>query len=506
MLHAFLIWFGPPLLGALVGWLFTLLAARLVLRRLRAPSSPLAVRGRAAIAHSLGRLAAQSVSAKDALRRVIQSEGTAEQVLIAVSGVTARLAAMPISTVGAFVATLPLQETLARFLRQLPRSRAAIHAIRDIVSSAIETLSARRMQDVVRQLGLAALLRDTLLPFLGSEANRGTLSASLGFIVAGQAGSVLSNELIEELSAVIDPYVPAVADRLVLWMQSAETRAYMAEKGRVLLPQILEKLNAVQKLLIGAGQFDRRLNEKMPEIIDETVKTLESIVRDPVQQRSIIRLLITAAEDWRDGLLVTRVASGPSSSDPRRQLGQAVGHLTERLLASLEDAQTRSSLSAALESWLTGGSQTVGGFLRSLGVRDVDMAESLSARTLSWLTQPETAKSVSHKAASIVTKLLDEHAQETVGEVLAIDAARKKALDGFASSRIVKLAAEHAMDIIEKLDVEAKVAKLVQGIDLGSVLDTGKGSSVPMRWIALFGAAAGLLAGLSQLLLRLVAP
>lgn len=504
VLHTLLIWVGPPALGALVGWLFALVAARLFLRRLTAPHSGFGVRGRAAIARSLAKVAA-GVSAKEALRGMIRSERTAEQVSRAVSAVTQRLAATSVSTVGAFVAAFPLQETLGRFLKGLPGSRAAIYAVRDLVRNVLEGLSARRMEEVAQQLGLGALLRDVLLPFLGSEANRGTLSASLGSIVAGQAGSVLSNELIEELSAVIDPYVPAVADKLVLWLQSAETRAYMAEKGRVLLPQILEKLNVVQKLLIGAGQFDRRLNEKMPEIIDETVKTLESIVRDPVQQRSIIRLLIKAGEDWRDGLLVIRMEPGSASTDQRRQLGQAVAHLSERLLGLLEDGETRASLAAALESWLMGGSQTVGGFLRALGVQDADLAESLAAKALSWLMKPETAQSISRQAAHVLTKLLEENATATVGDVLMLDASRKKAVDGFLSSLVVKLAAEYAMDIIERLDVGEKVAELVQGIDLGKVLATRSVHGAPVKWIALFGGAVGLLAGLSQLLLRLAA-
>jgi hypothetical protein len=499
-----LTWAAPPALGALVGWVIALIAARIIMGRLSRPASPLVARGRTAIARSLGRLAAVSIVTKESLQGLIRSPKTAEQVSLAVSSLTARIAATPVSRLKGFITAFPLQETIAAPLKRFLGSRAAIYMIRDLIRRLVDTVAARRMQDVLQQVDLATLMRDKLLPFIGQEANRRTLARSLGSIVSGQAGKVLSNEIIEELSGVIEPYVPAVADRIVQWLRSEETRSLMAEKGRVLLPQILEKLNVLQKLLISAGQFDRRLNERMPEIVDETVRTLEGIVRDPIQQRRIVRLLIEAAEDWRDGLLFSATDPRSAIVDQRKLLGQAIEHLSEQLLASLEDLEARGALAAAVEGWLTDSSQSVGGFLRSLGLRDVELADSLAAKALSWLTREDTARSLSRLITDLVMKLLEENENATLGDILQFEPSGKKSLDELLSSNVMKFADAHVVDIIARLDVEARVVDLVQGIDMAKALDTAGSRKAPVRWAAIFGALVGLLAGLSQLLLKLV--
>jgi hypothetical protein len=248
------------------------------------------------------------------------------------------------------------------------------------------------------------------------------------------------------------------------------------------------------------------LNEKMPEIVDETVRTLETVVRDPVQQRSIMRLLVKAAEDWRDGLLVTRIETGTGTLDQRVQLGRSIEHLAERLLGSLEDLETRAALAASLEAWLTGGGQTVGAFLRSIGVRDLELADSLTAKVLSWLTRPQTAELMSRSIADFTLKLLEEKGNASLGEIFKLEPVRKGALDAWLCGRIVKLASENAMNIVEMLDVESIVMDFVVRADAGAAVSSLDRSGASAKWIAVFGALTGFMAGLSQLLLRLVVP
>ena len=177
-------------------------------------------------------------------------------------------------------AAASLERAIAESLKGVLGSRAVIYAVRDLVSQIVAGLAARKVSEVSKEIGLPGFLAGKLLPALSREDNRQAVARAAATLVAEQAGTALGDEVLREISGVFESYVPEAADALVRWLRSVETRAYLSERGRELLPRILEKLSDLQKLFISAGQFDRRLNEKMPEIVDDTIMAAEKMVRD----------------------------------------------------------------------------------------------------------------------------------------------------------------------------------------------------------------------------------
>ena len=182
-------------------------------------------------------------------------------------------------------------------------SRALIYAVRDIVGRAVGSLSTRKLRELLSRFDLKSFVTTRLLPILSRQETRSSIGRALPGAFQEQAGTIITDELLDSLSRAVEPMLPAAVDRLSGWLRSAEMRGDLAARGQELLTQVLEKLNLMQRFLLSAGQFDRRLSEKMPEIVEDAIVALEALARDPARQRRLLEVLVEAARDWRDSLL-----------------------------------------------------------------------------------------------------------------------------------------------------------------------------------------------------------
>jgi hypothetical protein len=384
----FLSWIAPPLVGALLGLLVAWLAGRALFR----------------------------VVLPRTLDRPLASAAT-----LFPSGISAWL-----------------EPALKTLLSRIFSSRDFIYAVRDLVSRAVGSISSMKVRDVAGRFDLEGLFTGRLLPQLSRD--RESIARSVAAGLGSDGGTVLSEEFLDSLPLLMEPLLPSAAGRIVQWLKSAETRATLSLRGRELLPRILEKLNAVQRLLLSAGQFDTRLDEKMPEIIDDTTATLEKIVKDPREQRRLLWLLVDIVRDWRS-------AGGAET---------VVASLVAQVLKGLDDPKTSKRLYGLIEARLLAGEPTLGRLARqSLGVQDSDAAELLSAQILTWLSKEETVSLLARQAGALASRLVAESGATSVAAILPAD-----------------------------MDVPKRLREALS------------------PWVLVCGAGIGLCAGLAQLLLR----
>ncbi|MGO9310251.1 MAG: hypothetical protein ACLQDL_14675 [Spirochaetia bacterium] len=333
-----------------------------------------------------------------------------------------------------------LESVIAESLGGVLRSRAVIYAVRDAMFRIVSGLAQRRVRDLSNDLGFPGFLAAHLLPTISREENRQAVGRAAALFVTRQAGPMLTDDVLREISSVFESYIPEAVDALVRWLRSGETRAYLSERGRELIPRILEKLSELQKLFITAGQFDRKLNEKMPEIVDDTIGAAEKMMRDSRQQERIAGVFLESAQGWRDSLLVTPTDGPPQRNDPRRKLSDSAAALLDRFLGSLADPQTRQSMAGFAAERLDEDPRTLGAFVYdTLRIRDSEIVEILSARALDLLIRPETARSISRQLCGLLFDFVEDHAQATIGEVLRIDVEKKRALDESLRARLPRL-------------------------------------------------------------------
>jgi hypothetical protein len=371
-------------------------------------------------------------------------------------------------------AAITLERGIAEILRGILGSRSVIYGVRAIVSRVVTGVCSRKMHDVFREAGLSAFLSERLLPAIGSERSRLAIASAAGTLVSEQAGAALEDGVLREVSGVFESYVPEAADAIVRWLRSGETRAYLSERGRELLPRILEKLNDLQKLFISAGQFDRRLNEKMPEIVDDTIAAAERMVRDPLQQERIVSQFFQSARGWRDSLLATPAGSSRPGEDARGKLADSASSLLSRFLERLEDPSVRQSIAALLEKDLFQDRRTVGAFISDVfRIPDTEIAEVLSARALGFLMRPETAQEIAGAACGMLFSLAEENAQARVGDMLRIDEQKKRAFDQALRARAPRVVESLLPVITKEISAHIRLGRLSAAVGTGLGLAVG---------------------------------
>ena len=375
-------------------------------------------------------------------------------------------------------AAVSLEGAVGGLLGGLLSSRSFIYSVRGLVSQVVTGMSRRKVSDVSRELGLQSFLADRLLPAISSERNRRTIARDAGALLAEQAGTALGDEVLQGITGVFDSYVPEAADAVVRWLRSEETRASLAERGRELLPRILERLSDLQKLFISAGQFDRRLNEKMPDIVDDTIAAVERMVRDPRQQARIVGQFDESVRGWRDSLLAASVGAPGQGKEARAKLAGSATSVLGRFLERLEDPAVRRTIASLAEKSLHEDRRTLGAFAGEVfGISETEATELVSGRVLAFLLRPETMLSIARHVCGLLFSFVEENGAATMGELLRIDMDKKRSLDKALVARaphLVEILLPPAVEAIRRSARPARFAAAIgagMGFAIGFVLD-----------------------------------
>jgi hypothetical protein len=282
-----------------------------------------------------------------------------------------------------------IQEFVQEAVRSFVATPSFLHETRQSIAKAVSTACSLRMSDVLVKLKAKPFLVDTVLPALARVETRVALAHAAGKAVREREQPLLSERLLENLSGILGQQLPVLVERLIEWMESPEMRETMAARGRELLPQILEKLNVMQRFLLSAGQFDKRLDEKMPEIVEATLQSLERVLREPAQQRAMRDRILLAVRDWRDG------------KTAKTDTALLVTQLVQGYVEGLEQPGARESVYRSVEGFLTSGGQSLGAFLRRhAGLSEFEVADSFANSVLQWLSRPQTATLLSSRIAT----------------------------------------------------------------------------------------------------------
>jgi len=524
-------WAAPPLLGAAIGYITNDIAIRMLFRPLtekrlfgvRLPFTPgIIPKQRYELAESIARMVSRELITAEAVRGQMASPGFGEKLernLQALLGdlLDKPLAALAVPGSESLLASLErfLADALAGFLS----SRSFIHGVRTLVAGGVHRLSGLTLGELLRggspvrrpvgrasprRAGLGPLLGDRLLPLLSSPESRRRIARGVQRWLEERKqkdeplGGLLPPELLQALGGLAGLLVPALLEALFHWLEEAGTRSELALRGTSLLREILDKLNVLQKFLVTAGQFDRRLEQKMPEIIDDTLRSLrEYALRGETLER-LKALPAEALERWSR----RSAGEGLSGISP-----SGVAELVERALAGLDNEELRRRLAQGVERWAERQqARTLGEVAqRVLGLGEQELTELASVRVLEYLSRPEASQALAAEVVAFSRRFLEEHRGESLRGLLRIDEATQRRVGAYLSRQLLRILDERIPALIEGFDIRELVVAKVNNLDVAQVEQLLlMVIARQLKWINIFGAILGAIIGLTQLLLRLV--
>lgn len=522
-------WVLPPVLGALIGYVTNSIAIKMLFRPLRemrvvglrVPFTPgIIPKQRHELARSIGRMVSNQLLTEDVLRAQLQSERFQDGLRKTVSQLTERvLEGGRLSRElerersdagdGSGVAS-ELERIVVPLLAALLRSPATHQAIASIVSNAGGVLGGRRLSELFGEEDRERLAELGARIVLSERVREELLAGARDWIMLELESDRTIGERIPprfwvDLYRALDALYEPILEHVVRFLSRPDIRSEMSVRGKLLLQDVLDKLNLLQRLLISAGQYDRSLTENMPAIIDDLLETLEEAARDRSNRDKIVAAVVQAAEQF----------SEHTAEDALGLLGIDPEAARDRLLGFLESLLAREDVREQIGDFIK--RRLDGARIPELGDAETSQLyqrlRSVIANGLAaWLGQGDTAERVARQTLQTLRILVKGRDQDSPdARVGALHwrrelAADKDALDSFLSTRVIGLLDARFNELIEAVDFERLVVEKIDSLEVERVerlLLTVIAKH--LKWINLFGAMLGALIGLTQVILNLLA-
>lgn len=542
MLTLFLEWGVPILWGALIGYFTNALAIRMLFRPLTrkyllgipVPLTPgIIPRRRAELARSIARMVARDLLSPEAVRDRLRTEtfraalegqfrSLREDLLRRpLAELTARargvLRGSPEAGGGGIAWPDLLRHLTQRLLRRLVGSRTFLYGVRSLVRRLVDEFGARRLTDLIGEEQFTALLAGSLVPALTrSELRAQAADLIKGWLRRQRAANAplerfLTPQTTELLLGLFRRNLPALLDVLFTWLRGPQVRRELEVYGRAILRDVLDKLNLMQKVFVTAGQYDRSLNERMPQIVTDVIAQAETATAGDKVREQICAGARRALAQWSAGGL------GNLTADSAAQLDELVDHLVGRVFDAISGSgapgAAASPLVEAGRRWYLGQRDATAAELagRYLGLQPAAVADLLANHLLGYLARPETADQVAELIPALAGGDSEPPAaasgSPTVAEVLALPAGTGEQLDGALTRWAIGFLGERLPAMMATIDVQALVVAKIDKLDvrqverlLLEVMDRH------LKWIKLFGAVLGAAIGVLLIVLRAVGP
>ena len=520
----------PPLLGAIIGYLTNAIAIKMLFRPLteirvlglRLPFTPgIIPRQRYQLSSSIASMVSTKLLTPDLVQSRIDDPSFTTSLTESVSRFTSDLlhsrpetspeegqSPMPTAdNVDQKEAGENLVDIAGALLHGFFSSGEFSGMVRRILGSVVDGALAMRLGEVAPHSDRLRELAENLLSYLSGDKPTAVIVDLIARWLDEQLESdVPMKELVGErtigrLRSLVPTAYDPLLDVLLTFLRHEHTRKELSVHGRDLLKQILKRLTVFQRLLVSATQYDRNLNENMPGIVDDVIKSIEKAGKNAENRDAIIGEIDSRIESLGDTGI--RTLSDELSLD--------LHELAERAVAAVKDFLAR-------ESTRTGAADTVVRFVdrrRDDTIGEIiEAASRMDAQELrtrltgivdNWLEQPGTPERLTHGVTELIERFVQGTDRRPLAELLPINDEQKARIDRFIARKIRDQIGARVPELVEGLDLHRMVVEKIDGLDIESVeqlllMVIAK----HLKWINLFGALLGALIGGTQVVVGLV--
>ncbi|GHT73380.1 hypothetical protein FACS1894124_1660 [Spirochaetia bacterium] len=465
-MNPWIFWLVPPAIGAVIGYVTNAVAIKMLFRPLREirflgirlPFTPgILPRQRHKLADNIGAMVERELLTPEILRERLRREDVRQSIGASIAAYTEKLLDAPIGGLarpGAGDSGPPEPPIIITLLRGVLRS----DGFNALLDTLLETLidPKRSIRDILGNEKMA-VVEEQLEVLI-----RDTLSAALPQI----AGT---------LRPVLEDAFPQIARSIVQFLQKEEIRRELEVQGQVFLNNALLKLSVVQRLFISAGQYDKTLRDRMPEIIDDLIVQLEALLADGAIRGRLISYTgdtaLTLAADAGSYTRMVRFAS--------------------TLLRSYSDRPVGELLKKFGMEQVTDLSQRIRTFIQGTLVSETLVSGDRAAS--SPPPQFETA------LALALGRFREEHGDMRLGTLCALDAEKKSRIDTLIQDKLFQIVEEQLEALLKTINVRVMVSDRIDALDMIKVerivLDV---MANQLKWINVFGGILGAVIGMVQ--------
>jgi uncharacterized membrane protein YheB (UPF0754 family) len=459
----------PPLVGAVIGFITTVIAIKMLFRPLkeirvfgvRLPFTPgILPRQRHKLADSIGAMVERELLTPDIIRRRFQRENVQEEIKNSISRYTGRFFSLPLETLLEPAAVSPLKDMVLSMFRGF------------IASPVYDECTAIFSNSLAENFFTAGVSRLSFYDVAGREQGEKLTALAEKFLAA--EFTLGAEQISAAIISAADRIYPQGVDLLIRFLNRRNVRERLEEQGRVFLTNVILKLNVFQRLFISTGQYDKTLHDRMPEIIDDLIRQLETLLEVPETRQNILR--------WGRESIGHLFSEGPSSQNAARFLSRMLGRQMDKPLGVLLGNFGGEGMSALVRNFL--------GRIKSAVLTEggAVLTEGGGEKTASLFT-------------SFTGKFRERFGTETLAQVLSIGPEQKEAADSLIRDAVFRIADEQIGAVLEAINVRAMVSERIDSLDMIRVeriiLDV---MANQLKWIDLFGALLGFLIGIFQIL------
>jgi uncharacterized membrane protein YheB (UPF0754 family) len=450
-----LFWLIPPFLGGAIGFITNVLAIKMLFRPLgevrvfgiRLPFTPgILPRQRHRLAESIGGMVERELLVPDVIRKRLKTPEVRDGIQKAAARYTRLFFSLP---AGFFLGKAAAAgDALFPFIREF------------VSSSRWKEFLDLAAEAVAESAGAKRLLEKSLLEITGLAEEEIFPEEALSGLVRGGAGRITGALVPWACGAY-----PLLVKQCGEFLRRPQIHRELEERGRVFLLRVILKLNVFQRFFVSAGQYDKTIAERMPEIVDDLILQLEETLNNDTVKRGLLstleRSLVKFFSDPDSSLYIARFLSKNIRAQFNRPLGELFGFF--------------------------GGKdpgKKIAVFLKRLLSPDSGSGES-----------PETVFSL------IAEKVSGRFGDEELGVFLGISETMKEKLDSFAAGKILAVADGRIAEILKTIDIKAMIKGRIDSLEMerveGIILDV---MARELKWIDVFGGVLGFLIGVSQAL------
>ncbi len=509
----------PIVLGAAIGYITNYVAIRMLFRPLaekrilglRVPLTPgIIPKQRYQLAESIGRMVSTQLLTEDTVRQHIGSERFRSSLERGIEGLTDGLLSRPVGADSgeAYVRAFDrAEEWVTRRVPDLLRSPEFNRVVERAVTAGLDSLLSARLDSVLpSEESRRAFLERLLSTFSEGELKQTVLDVGHEWLNRQLTNDApmdrfLTDGVISEVARIMVNIYDPTFEHILEWLNKPDVRRELSVRGKALLRRVLDKLTVVQRFFVTAAQYDRQLEEKMPEIVDDIMRLIKEAGRDPENKERVIQSAIDAMRRIQSQGM--REAASLGNLDIPQIFEKVLDHIggvverpevQEQLIDSVERAMERN------------GDRTVEQVLESAVQIRRDQAVAYIVNAVnSWLQREGTTERLAEEMRTALHGFRERLQHESLQRILRIPTRQKRRLDVAATHQVTKLFDRRLPQVLKTLDVHQLVVDRVNSLDVKRVEELLLiVIARHLKWINLFGALLGAVIGGSQVVLRFV--